>query len=251
MDSIQDGRHARAASNAGAAVPLLLPMGIRPPGRGHHPRRTGPEGRSAWAGSGAADVDEYARWASYVCGMACLKMVLAARTGRVHPTLALARGSLPYGAYTVDGDDIKGMIYAPFVRYVEEVHGLRARVHVDLATAALPALLDEAEFFMASVHPSIRWPDQPPPKKGGHLVLVTRRRGRDRVPQSIRRTGGRRPAWHTGGRALGARRVRPLFRGPRRGRPARLKRAARRVNDCVHGGDSARPAGRRTDSWPR
>lgn len=128
----------------------------------------------AWAGSGAADVDEYARWASHVCGMACLKMVLAARTGRVHPTLALARGSLPYGAYAVDGDDIKGMIYAPFVRYVEEVHGLRARVHVDLATAALPALLDEAEFFMASVHPSIRWPDQPPPKKGGHLVLVTR-----------------------------------------------------------------------------
>lgn len=45
---------------------------------------------------------------------------------------------------------------------------------VDLATAALPALLDEAEFFMASVHPSIRWPDQSPPKKGGHLVLVTR-----------------------------------------------------------------------------
>ena len=42
-----------------------------------------------------------------------------------------------------------------------------------LQRAALPALLDEAEFFMASVHPSIRWPDQPPPK-GGHLVLVTR-----------------------------------------------------------------------------
>ena len=65
------------------------------------------------------------------------------------------------------------MIYAPFVRYVEDAYGLRA-AHVDLATAALPALLDEAEFFMASVHPSIRWPDQSPPKKGGHLVLVTR-----------------------------------------------------------------------------
>ena len=174
MDSIQDGRHARAASNAGAAVPYFcqwesahLAGAII---RGELDLKDDP----AWAGSGAADVDEYARWASHVCGMACLKMVLAARTGRVHPTLALARASLPYGAYTVDGDEIKGMIYAPFVRYVEEAYGLRARVHVDLATAALPALLDEAEFFMASVHPSIRWPDQPPPKKGGHLVLVTR-----------------------------------------------------------------------------
>lgn len=120
MDSIQDGRHARAASNAGAAVPYFcqwesahLAGAII---RGELDLKDDP----AWAGSGAADVDEYARWASHVCGMACLKMVLAARTGRVHPTLALARGSLPYGAYTVDGDDIKGMIYAPFVRYVEE-----------------------------------------------------------------------------------------------------------------------------------
>ena len=221
---------------------LLLPMGIRPPGRGHHPRRTGPEDDPAWAGSGAADVDEYARWASHVCGMACLKMVLAARTGRVHPTLALARGSLPMAPIRWTATTSKGMIYAPFVRYVD--------MHVDLATAALPALLDEAEFFMASVHPSIRWPDQPPPKKGGHLVLVTRA-GADEIvfhnPSGEPVVDGR----HTGGRALGARRVRPLFRGPRRGRPARLKRAARRVNDCVHGGDSARPAGRRTDSWPR
>ncbi|WZB61358.1 hypothetical protein WJ970_29135 [Achromobacter xylosoxidans] len=135
MDSIQDGRHARAASNAGAAVPYFcqwesahLAGAII---RGELDLKDDP----AWAGSGAAVVDEYARWASHVCGMACLKMVLAARTGRVHPTLALARASLPYGAYTVDGDDIKGMIYAPFVRYVEEAYGLRARVHVTLQRA--------------------------------------------------------------------------------------------------------------------
>ena len=34
-------------------------------------------------------------------------------------------------------------------------------------------MLARAEFFMASVHPSIRQPDTPPPAKGGHLVLVT------------------------------------------------------------------------------
>ncbi len=128
----------------------------------------------AWRGSGARDVDEYARWASHVCGMACLKMVLAARDGRHYPTLELARGSVPYGAYTVEGEQIKGMVYAPFVRYVDEAFGLAARVHVDLRAEELPGLMAQAAYFMASVHPWIRWPERKPPRKGGHLVLVTR-----------------------------------------------------------------------------
>ena len=33
-----------------------------------------------WAASGARDVAEYARWAHHVCGMACVRMVLAARS---------------------------------------------------------------------------------------------------------------------------------------------------------------------------
>lgn len=127
-----------------------------------------------WRDSGARDVDEYARWASHVCGMACLNMVLAARGAGRHPVLELARRSLPYGAYTVDGKRITGMIYAPFVRYVAEVFGLDAKVHVGLRTDELPALMGQAEYFMASVHPWIRWPDREPPKKGGHLVLLTR-----------------------------------------------------------------------------
>ena len=127
----------------------------------------------AWRESGARDVEEYAHWASHVCGMACLSMVLAARGAGRHPVLELARRSLPYGAYTVDGDRIKGMIYAPFVRYVAEAFGIDARVHVGLRTDELPALMAQAEFFMASVHPWIRWPDREPPKKGGHLVLLT------------------------------------------------------------------------------
>lgn len=128
----------------------------------------------AWRGSGANSVEEYARWASHVCGMACLKMVLAARTGKVHPTLELARRSLPYGAYTdVDGH-IKGLIYAPFVRFVAQDFGLQADVRVGVRAAELPALMAGVEYFMASVHPWIRWPEREPPAKGGHLVLVTR-----------------------------------------------------------------------------
>lgn len=128
----------------------------------------------AWRDSGARDVEEYARWASHVCGMACLKMVLAARSGQVHPTLALARRSLPYGAYTEQDGHIKGLIYAPFVRFVAQDFGLQAEVRVGVCADELPDVMARAEYFMASVHPWIRWPDRVPPAKGGHLVLVTR-----------------------------------------------------------------------------
>lgn len=126
-----------------------------------------------WAASGAHSVNEYAAWANHVCGMACLKMILAARTGRAVPTLELARGARRYGAYAVDGAAIKGLIYAPFVRFVAAEFGLRAEIATGLDAARLAQQLQRAEFFMASVHPSIRRPRQAPPARGGHLVLVT------------------------------------------------------------------------------
>ncbi|MNI91818.1 hypothetical protein D3C73_1495300 [compost metagenome] len=60
------------------------------------------------------------------------------------------------------------------MRYVADVFGLRAQVRVDLPASDLPGLMAQSEYFMASVHPWIRWPDREPPKQGGHLVLVTR-----------------------------------------------------------------------------
>lgn len=129
----------------------------------------------AWHASGARDIDEYARWASHVCGMACLKMVLAAESGRIHPTLELARRSLSYGAYSEAEDGaIKGLIYAPFVRFVAQEFGLEAEVRVGLRADELAQVMTRARYFMASVHPWIRWPEREPPSKGGHLVLVTR-----------------------------------------------------------------------------
>src|SRR4029453_9373669 len=38
-----------------------------------------------WASSGASKIEEYIQWASNLSGMACLKMILAARTGRAVP----------------------------------------------------------------------------------------------------------------------------------------------------------------------
>jgi Peptidase_C39 like family len=127
-----------------------------------------------WRNSGAATLDEYAVWADNVCGMACLKMILAAR-GEIVPTLELARRCTDYGGYVVDAanQSIKGLIYAPFVTFVKDAFGLQAEVVTGVSTSDIPSLLGRARFFIASVSAGIRWPEREPPRKGGHLVLVT------------------------------------------------------------------------------
>ena len=127
----------------------------------------------SWATSGAASQDEYARWANHICGMACAKMILAAKTGTVWPTLELTKWAVESGAYVVDQDGIRGMIYAPFVEMAKARFGIEAKVVTGITAADLPAILRPGSLFIASVHPSIRWLQPPPPKKGGHLVLVT------------------------------------------------------------------------------
>jgi hypothetical protein len=127
-----------------------------------------------WASSGASSVEDYARWAGNLCGMACLKMVLAARTGKTIPIMDLAMGCRDYGGYVEEPDGrIKGLIYAPFVPFAHDRFGLNARVVTGIAIAGIADILGQSEFFIASVHHSIRWPETEPPMKGGHLVLVT------------------------------------------------------------------------------
>lgn len=126
-----------------------------------------------WADSGATSAAEYARWAGHLCGMTCLRMAL----GTGAPSLfALRDGAAEYDAYTEDADgSIRGLVYAPFARYVSEVHGLDAVVHRELSPAGALGLLDEDRAVMASVHYGIRHPDRPAPGRGGHLVLLTAR----------------------------------------------------------------------------
>ncbi|MDX8530883.1 C39 family peptidase [Mesorhizobium sp. VK25A] len=127
-----------------------------------------------WRNSGAETVEDYARWAVNVCGMACLKMILAVR-GEIHPTLDLARACTAYGGYVVNEADgsIKGLIYEPFVKFVRERFSLSAETMTNIDVGNLPDLLSRRRYFIASVHPGIRRPDEEPPSKGGHLVLVT------------------------------------------------------------------------------
>ncbi|MDD3182544.1 MAG: hypothetical protein PHD48_07065 [Alphaproteobacteria bacterium] len=135
--------------------------------------RATPADDPLWASSGALDQQEYIRWANHVCGMACFKMIWAALSGRTFPTMELARAATRYGAYVVNDDGIKGLIYAPFVTFVRDEFDIDARIEVNKTARDLPSLLQEGLFFMASVHPDIRWPEKEPLKKGGHLILVT------------------------------------------------------------------------------
>jgi hypothetical protein len=64
------------------------------------------------------------------------------------------------------------LIYAPFVRFVREEFGLQAETITNISAKSIPALITRADYFIASVHSSIRWPERTPPAKGGHLVLV-------------------------------------------------------------------------------
>lgn len=129
-----------------------------------------------WAESGAASPAEYARWADHLCGMACLRMVLAARGERwtIH---ALRREVQALGGYVEEaGGGIRGLIYAGAVAWLER-RGIPARILLD---APLP-LLAPGQFYLASVHPLIRTPEVAPPHRGGHLVLLFGRDGEGRL----------------------------------------------------------------------
>ena len=125
-----------------------------------------------WTGSGAESAGEYALWSEHLCGCACLQMALGAR-GRAVPRIhAVRRAVQSHGGYVVQPDGaIRGLIYAGAVAWLE-AQGIAARVVLDVAAEEIPTLLAPGALLIASVHPSIRWPEQEPPSRGGHLVLV-------------------------------------------------------------------------------
>lgn len=127
-----------------------------------------------WAESGAPSAQAYAQWASHICGMACLRMILGQRLGLDHaPSLFdLKDQCLAYGGYLFEQGHIKGLYYRPFIECVAQTYGLEATLKEHTPIHTLLPLIGEAYVFMASVHPSIRTPEQLPPHQGGHLVLV-------------------------------------------------------------------------------
>ncbi|MFD7769848.1 peptidase [Streptomyces sp. NPDC059787] len=128
---------------------------------------------SAWRTTGAPTQAAYGRWCRHMCGVACLRMVLLHRDGNAATLFELLAGVRRYGAYVRQDDgSIKGLIYTPFVRYVETSHNLPAVVHPNLGLNELATLLDDGLMVMASVSKEIRRPERDPERRGGHLVLA-------------------------------------------------------------------------------
>jgi hypothetical protein len=126
-----------------------------------------------WPRSGAAGAADYARWADHLCGVACLRMALAARGITPPRAFDLARELTHRGGYLVQPDGaIRGLVYAPAAAWLREAHGIAAEVRVNVAAEDIRAMVTRGGLFIASVHPAIRWPDREPPSRGGHLVLV-------------------------------------------------------------------------------
>jgi hypothetical protein len=124
-----------------------------------------------WRESGAQSPEEYAFWSWRVCGMACLRSILAVR-GTSATSVGLGKEVLAAGGYVRRHDGLDGLIYAPFVEYLRTRWQLEAAVRPHLGLDELVDLVDRGEWVMASVNPRIRRPRERPERKGGHLVLV-------------------------------------------------------------------------------
>ena len=130
-----------------------------------------------WRESGWQDPEQYAFWAWRTCGVACLRSVLG--VSGTPPTPADLTGDLiDAGGYVHDprSSEVRGLVYQPFVEYVEQRWGLKAEVVRDVEDAQLPRLLAGGRVMLASVAPGVRdlatdgfVLTEPP---GGHLVLV-------------------------------------------------------------------------------
>lgn len=125
-----------------------------------------------WAETGARTPQEYEFWSWRGCGMACLQSVLAERFGSSPGLVTLANELLMAGGYTLRPGGVHGLVYAPFVEYLLRRWDIKARVRADLPLAALADELAGGACALVSVHPEIRSAPEPPPKRGGHLVLA-------------------------------------------------------------------------------
>jgi hypothetical protein len=126
-----------------------------------------------WAASGARSPEEYEYWAGKVCGLACLKMIMARRGLPIPATMPLVEQAIAWQAYIPQEDRVAGLIYQPFASWVAAEYRIAVEVVPHLRLEQVTELASPDTPVIASVHKWIRWPDREPPARGGHLVLVT------------------------------------------------------------------------------
>lgn len=133
-----------------------------------------------WRHSGARTAQEYLRWSWNSCGMACLKMILAAHLHEPHATVTLAERCTVYGGYRANpaaaaiGDYhnyYDGLFYRPFLSFVRTAFNLDGRIRSPLSLESILSDVSNGHYVIASVSAAIRHPEGEPDNRG-HLVLV-------------------------------------------------------------------------------
>ncbi|PLS81490.1 hypothetical protein CYG49_01920 [Candidatus Saccharibacteria bacterium] len=132
----------------------------------------GAESDPKWKESGASSPKEYALWSWNGCGMACLKSILASTGRNVTPLAVLAKKCTDYDGYVVQGSQVDGLYYKPFVQFMKQEFGISAVTKPVMTVEDIVLALSQGKFVIASVSPDIRHPESQPLYKGGHLVLV-------------------------------------------------------------------------------
>lgn len=125
-----------------------------------------------WMNSGADSAEEYGTLSRHACGMACLKMILAFKRNKELKTIKLLKECMQYDGYVVHNEDIKGLYYEPFSKYVKDYFQINSRVVKKLSIEEIVKESINGALVMASVNKEIRKPNITPSKKGGHLILV-------------------------------------------------------------------------------
>lgn len=126
-----------------------------------------------WNESGAISPEEYEFWSWNTCGMSCFRSVIEYIHGLDVPTISLAKRCAQYGGYKISQTDIDGLYYQPAVDFLATEFGIGARVAAPLSMPDIMGEVSKRNLVIASVHRDIRNPESVPPRKGGHLVLVT------------------------------------------------------------------------------
>lgn len=127
-----------------------------------------------WKESGAKTSEEYEYWSWNICGMACLKMVLADKTKEIYKTIDLAKKCEEYGGYIQNGEKIDGLFYEPFLTFIKKEYGIEGKIFKRFLTIwRIKREVKKGNYIIVSVHAGIRKPAYVPEHKGGHLVLLT------------------------------------------------------------------------------
>lgn len=126
-----------------------------------------------WKESGAENLFEYESYSWQICGMICLKMILAAiNPNKKYPSIYLAKKAEKFGVYKKNNNpDLKqnldGMFHIPFLKFIGnfDLFGFRKTMVRDYQ---LCYYLNKQFFVMTSVSEDFALNQ----KKGGHMVVV-------------------------------------------------------------------------------